>query len=44
MRVFNYSEARQPFASLLNMALKEDFIIKKRMEVDSKLYQFQTQT
>jgi hypothetical protein len=30
MRVFNYSEARQPFASLLNMALKEDVIITKK--------------
>ncbi len=30
MRVFNYSEARQNFASLLNMALKEDVIITKK--------------
>jgi antitoxin Phd len=30
MRVFNYSEARQNFASLLNMALKEDVVITKK--------------
>ena len=30
MRVFNYSEARQNFASLLKMALKEDVIITKK--------------
>lgn len=30
MRVFNYSEARQNFASLLNMAVKEDVIITKK--------------
>ena len=30
MRVFNYSEARQNFASLLNMAAKEDVIIAKK--------------
>ena len=30
MRVFNYSEARQNFASLLNMAIKEDVIVTKK--------------
>ena len=30
MRVFNYSEARQNFASILNMATKEDVIITKK--------------
>ena len=30
MRVFNYSEARQNFASILNMAVKEDVIITKK--------------
>ena len=30
MRVFNYSEARQNLASLLNMAAKEDVIITKK--------------
>jgi len=43
MRVFTYSEAKQNFASLLNMALKEDVVITKKMGVDSKLYRFQTQ-
>ena len=30
MRVFNYSEARQNFSSILNMAVKEDVIITKK--------------
>ena len=30
MRVYNYSEARQNLASLLNNALKEEIIIKRR--------------
>ncbi|MBI9055939.1 MAG: type II toxin-antitoxin system Phd/YefM family antitoxin [Bacteroidales bacterium] len=30
MRVFNYSEARQNFASILNMATEEDVIITKK--------------
>jgi len=30
MRVFTYSEAKQNFASLLNMALKEDVVITKK--------------
>ena len=30
MRVFNYSEARQNFASILNMAAEEDVIIAKK--------------
>lgn len=30
MRVYNYSEARQNFASLLNTALKEEVIIKRK--------------
>jgi len=30
MRVFNYSEARQNFASILNMAAEEEVIIAKK--------------
>jgi len=30
MKVFNYSEARQNFSSVLNTALKEDVVIKRR--------------
>ena len=30
MKVYNYSEARQNLSSLLNTALKEDVIIKRR--------------
>ncbi len=30
MRVFNYSEARQNFATVLNLACKEDVIISKK--------------
>ena len=30
MRVFNYSEARQNFSTLLNTALKEDVIIRRK--------------
>jgi len=30
MRVFNYSEARQNFSTLLNTALKEDVIIMRK--------------
>jgi len=30
MRVFNYSEARQNFSTLLNTALKEDVIITRK--------------
>ncbi len=30
MRVFNYSEARQNFATILNLACKEDVIISKK--------------
>ncbi len=30
MRVFNYSEARQNFAAVLNMACTEDVIISKK--------------
>ena len=30
MRVFNYSEARQNFTTVLNTALKEDVIIRRK--------------
>ena len=30
MKVFNYSEARQNFSSMLNTALKEDVVIKRK--------------
>ena len=30
MKVFNYSEARQNFPNMLNTALKEDVVIKRR--------------
>jgi len=30
MKVFNYSEARQNFASLLNTSLTEDVVIKRK--------------
>jgi hypothetical protein len=30
MKVFNYSEARQNFSNMLNTALKEDVVIKRR--------------
>lgn len=30
MRVYNYSEARQHFATVLNIALKEDVIITRK--------------
>ncbi|ADK79831.1 type II toxin-antitoxin system Phd/YefM family antitoxin [Sediminispirochaeta smaragdinae] len=30
MRVFSYSEARQNFASILNMATEEDVVIAKK--------------
>lgn len=30
MKVFNYSEARQNFSNILNTALKEDVVIKRR--------------
>ena len=30
MRVYNYSEARQNFASVLNLALKEEVIIARK--------------
>ena len=30
MRVFNYSEARQKFTTVLNTALKEEVIIKRK--------------
>ncbi len=30
MKVFNYSEARQNFSTMLNTALKEDVVIKRR--------------
>jgi len=30
MKVYNYSEARQKFSTLLNTALKEEVIIKRR--------------
>ena len=30
MRIFNYSEARQNFSSLLNTALKEEVIITRK--------------
>lgn len=30
MRIFNYSEARQNFSAMLNSALKEDVIIRRR--------------
>lgn len=30
MKVYNYSEARQNFSNLLNTALKEDVVIKRK--------------
>ena len=30
MKVYNYSEARQNFSTILNTALKEDVIIKRK--------------
>jgi len=30
MKIFNYSEARQNFSNLLNTALKEDVVVKRR--------------
>jgi antitoxin (DNA-binding transcriptional repressor) of toxin-antitoxin stability system len=30
MKVFNYSEARQNFSNLLNTALKEEVVVKRR--------------
>ncbi len=30
MRIFNYSEARQNFSSMLNTALKEEVVIKRK--------------
>lgn len=30
MRIYNYSEARQNFATILNASLKEEVVIKRR--------------
>ena len=37
MKVFNYSEARQNFATVLNTALKEDVVIARRDGTKFKL-------
>ena len=41
MKVFNYSEARQNFATLLNTALKEEVIITRKDGGEFKLISLQ---
>ena len=42
MRIFNYSEARQNFAAVLNKSLEEDVIIKRKDGTQFKIIPFNT--
>ena len=42
MRIFNYSEARQNFAAILNKSLEEEVIIKRKDGTQFKIIPFKT--
>lgn len=42
MRIFNYSEARQNFAAVLNRSLDEEVIIKRKDGTQFKIVPFTT--
>ena len=42
MRIFNYSEARQNFAAVLNKSLEEEVIIKRKDGTQFKIIPFNT--